>query len=200
VLFDGTMVISPLAYAEFVAPQRHYDKLVTLGEIPLHPRVHDAAFAYTQEFLDEVRKQMPQALRENIREMERILGETIGITVTDTAIRSRGEETLFDRIEHEADAAQRTVSIGIFASTIGFLPWLPRVIEIHTQQPQESGSHPLSLEKARAYSFRQSGSYLQLHGWYTHNVYDQGESLFHYLRTFAVLFNNHGLTKLEREK
>lgn len=192
------MIALALQYTELVEPKRRYDKILRPDEIPIHPSVYTSPFAFTPDFLREVRRQMPQALRDDISEIERILGEKSEIVVTEESIAYRREETRFDQIEHKVNPVERKLSVGVYASTIGILPHLPRprVLEINTGRTLGiQSAHPLSQEKALEYAFDSDGDYLKLYTWYTHNLHDQGEPLFHYLRTFAILFNNLGLAR-----
>ena len=184
-----------LSYAELIASPRVYDVVLSPREIPIHPQVYNSSFAYTPEFMTEVQAQMPQALHEDISAIERILQVETGITVTDKAMKWRSEELRFEEIPHEAKPQTRQLSIGIYASTIGILPHLPTELMVFPKS--FIGKHPLPLEKARAYAFREEPDCLTLHTWYTHNIHDQGELLFQYLRTFAIVFNNCGLSRLQ---
>ncbi len=199
------MVILPLAYADFIAPQRanEQSRILRPDEIPIHPKVYVSDFAFTPEFVEEVRRQMPRALHEDISEIERVLGKSLGLYVTDTQIAQAGErcsdKTEFAEIGHEVDPTRKTIDVGIFASTINILRDRNSTLEISPPIEAFPGlTHPLPLEKVEEYAFKSDGRYHTCHTWYTHNLHDQGKSLFHYLRTFAIVFNNTGLERIAR--
>ncbi len=205
--------IQPLSYAELVAPERTHERILCPGEIPIHPKVYNSPLVYTPEFIMEVRAQMPDALRKDISEIKRILQEPLGFTITNEGIldvnpkrKFHEEPQKFNDIKFEVDQSKKTLWGGIYASTIGILSSRDSEFSISQKPPigWPSFSHPLPKEKAEQYCFRherssfgQDQGYYVCHTWYNHNLHDQGKLLFHYLRTFAIVFNNLGLAKLE---
>lgn len=191
-------MVSPLEYNELIDPRRSHDKILAPYEIPIHPSVYDSEFAYTPEFMKELRERMPQALRDDIAVIESLVGSQ-GIKINDDGI-IEGEvlEQKFRDIAHEVNPKRKNVSVELcVSSNVGILPWLSRFLEVSTRPNLPAAfSHPMPIDKLKQYMIDSDGEHLRFYTWYGHNIGSAGTLTFHYLRTFAILFNNHGLTKL----
>lgn len=196
------MTTTPLLLSEdLIAPYRRHQQILAPDEIPIHPDVYNAPFTFTDEFMTEVKERVPNMLRQDISEIERILGIQLGLEIEKDGIRQDREKTSYGAIHYVVyPPPRKELHVSIMASSVGILPHRPAVLEITTRDLSSFPDlrHPMPLEKARQYSSTTDGLYLQLPSWYTHNVHDQGETFFHYMRAFAIAFNNHGLLRLGR--
>ncbi len=73
--------VEPLKYGELVEPTGAI-LILPSNYIPVHPDVYFSDFAYSGEFLTEVRKSLPDSLREDVAAIEKILKTDLGITIT----------------------------------------------------------------------------------------------------------------------
>ena len=191
------MKIPKLLSEDLIEPRRRNNRILSPYEIPIHPRVYNSDFAYTKEFMEEVRARMPQALRDDISRIEIVLGIDLGITITDESILEGSYEIKFKDIDYEAKSQERQIGVEVHAANTFILPHLSRTLEIDTRLGiNPILSHPLPPNKILEYSFDSDGDYFKFYSWYTHHLHDVGEGFFHYLRAFAIEFNNHGLSKL----
>lgn len=216
------MSLPYLQQEELIAPWRSVNKILSPSGIPIHPRVYDSDFAYTQDFLDEVHAKVPEAMLRDLSAIEKIIGERLdvqveggriltGVASVERMLRLRTDLSEADRkrclescahsldqIKVEARPAERLVHAGVYATTMGILPHLPQTVDLCFYDQGSSMSafnHPLPREKAEHYARKEESNCLTAPGWYTHNIHDQGEGLFLYLRNFAIVFNNLGLER-----
>lgn len=191
------MSISPLLSEYFVNPER---KSMVLGrpilypsQIPIHPLVYGSALRLDSVFIDEVRAGMPEALRRDISTIERMLSTDLGLVVKETGIIDGDQREIpYTKIQHYIQRDINQFSLDLGSVSIGLLPLTPRQFEIYP----EGAPHPLPQEVARQYAFLIEENTMCLHTWFTHNLHDGGEGVFHYLRAFAMEFNNKGLRRL----
>ncbi len=192
------MDISPLLPEYFVDPER---RGIVMGrpilypsQIPIHPLVYGSALRLDSDFIGEVRAGMPEALRRDISTIERMLGTNLGLTVKDTGIIDGNDqrEIPYTRIQSHIQPATNQFTLELGSVSIDLLPSTPREFEIYPGRTP----HPLPQEVAQQYAFSIEDDTMSFHTWYTHNLRDGGEGVFHYLRAFAMEFNNKGLRKL----
>lgn len=165
--------------------------------IPIHPDVYNSDFAYTPKFMEEVKALVLDDMQDDLSRIERILGKELMVEIKPGGFGDFYGEKRIEDIEFEANPEERTVGVEFSASSIDILPLSPRSFEIENKHVKSGRfRHPLPLEKARAYAFNKNDDYLELHTWYGHNMLEQGDAFFHFLRAFTIRFNNLGLTKL----
>ena len=192
------MSISPLLPEYFVDPDRAGEimgrPILYPSQIPIHPLVYDSALRLDSDFIDEVRAGVPDMLRRDISTIERMLSTNLGLQVTDTGIIDDNDqrEMPFTKIHHYIQPGINQFSLDLGSVSIGLLPSTPRQFEIYP----EGAPHPLPQEVARQYAFLIEENTMCLHTWFTHNMNHQGPGVFHYLRAFAMEFNNKGLRRL----
>src|SRR3989338_4580447 len=202
------MLPEPLKFEELVALDRVTEKglfylyelyglnhaILSPGEIPIHPVVYAASQAYSLDFVNHVRASMPDALQEDIATIDRLLGVKLGITVDDDSI--RGREGLYTlHINDERDIGLivdegRRVQLGRGSTGV----WLNinEPGELSVWKGHHGVDHPMTTDRLRAYGAK-GESLLHVPVWHIGNLKDQGEPVYHYIRTFAVQFNNLGL-------
>ena len=112
--------IEPLSYSELIAPDSDYyrlqvDRIMKPDSIPIHSAVFNSDFAYTPEFVEEVKKGIPDSIREDISEIERILGIELQLEVSETGIRetSWDYEYKFRDFSHSAHLEEKYVGVSI---------------------------------------------------------------------------------------
>ena len=167
------------------------------NEILIHPAVYTSDFAYTEKFIEEVRAQVPEMIRQDVSAIEEILGEKTGIRVAEDGVYHGVGDIKFARIPHRWGPKEKLIDIDIMAASIAILPWDHKELYIDKTPTCPEMKHPLPEEKVRVYMIRDDESALILHMWHMHNVNYQGPAFFHYLRAFAITFNNYGLTQLK---
>lgn len=161
---------------------QHYElmkesEVLRPDRIPIHPVVYDSEFAYTPEFVEEVKKRVPDSLREDISSIEGMLGKSLDMEVEDTYMRK--PDCFPDRLDYKdinftVDTGR--VIVNKSSTSIALFPEnLPTVTLDYD-------------ERFRDYTFGQG-----VHTWYIHNYGDQGIMVGLYLRNFAIVFNNLGL-------
>ena len=183
----------PLAYRELITPNRRYGpRVLQPREIPIHPLVYENAACFTQEFLDRIRGRIVESMREDDMTIREALGTDIGLIIGDSSISHASREVPYNRMQLTVDPEKKEIGAELGATSTYILRHLPRELLVC-----ESDLHPMSLERLREYSFDSSDpNYLIMHTWYQHNIEDQGWGVFHFLRNFAILFNNVGLESI----
>lgn len=182
-----------LDYSELIAPKR-YVKILSPNEIPVHPKVYESEFAYTQKFADEVKSSVPDSMKKDISEIERILGLKFGFDVTDCGLKNEDGIILYENIDVAADSKRKCVEVSYFSSNIainnevGFGRFL--------QYDASDFAFPTGLEKLKKFSLPCSFSEgIKVPAWYVHNHLDHGNPLMLYFRNFAIMFNNLGIKR-----
>lgn len=192
--------IPPLEYRELIAPERRFGRILLPNEIPIHSAVYDSNFAYTPEFLREVIKSLPDSMRQDLSEIERILGTATGLKIVDAGLVDGNDEVLYSDILHTRDRLKKSVGVELGSANIDLNRIVSRTLDIFVERAQMQ--HPMSLDKLRAYAFepdevRYGGvEVVHCHTWYVHNYLDHGMPLAHYFRNFAIMFNNLGIKRL----
>ena len=183
---------APLTYRELIAPNRGYrPKVLTPNEIPIHPAVYDSPACFTPEFLERIRGRIVGSMKEDDRIIREVLGIDTGLIIGDRSITRESIEVPYDRIEFMLDPEKKEIGAAVYATSADILRHLP--IEIGLS-PLTRAVHPMSSERLREYAFDVSDPKdPRIHVWYQHNIYDQGNGVAHFLRNFAILFNNAGL-------
>lgn len=167
------------------------------SKIPIHPSVYASSFAYTRDFVDEVRVAMPRHLAQNALALKEILG-------IDEAVDFDGESIVLPdrhhgiRVEHLVDPDRKKLEIGSYDSIICISPKNPKRIEILLESPLASQTTLLPAT-LNSYAYHEDEKSILMHSWYVHNATAKGSEFFHYLRTFAVAFNNMGIERLMRQ-
>jgi hypothetical protein len=176
--------------------------ILTPRYIPLHPSVFSAPFAYTREFAHKVWSVVPDSIRADVSEIERVLQRDLDVVLTEeyTAAKSRVEfphhAYRFSDFTLRTDPGSRSVDFS----------WPGVEIAMYDDGPARSlarsldGSHPLPPEKLRAYAIGEEVGELVHVYWHVHNVFSAELPLALIFRNFAIQFNNLGLRMLSGEK
>jgi hypothetical protein len=175
--------------------------ILTPRDIPLHPSVFSAPFAYTREFARKVWSVVPESIRADISEIERVLQRDLDVVLTEehTAAKSLVEFPLhayrFSDFTLRTDPGSRSVDFS----------WPGVEIAMYDDGPARTlvrspdGAHPLPLEKLRAYAIGEEVGELVHVYWHAHNVFSAELPLALIFRNFAIQFNNLGLRILSGE-
>ncbi len=196
-----------LETADLVAPLRQRHKILLPNEIPLHPAVLQANFAFTREYVEEVCSALPEAIRRDVSEIERILGSPLAVEVTETTIsekfpgcRSGYEYSFQGELEGDFEYLVRPHSLDVScgSANIGMDNQVGRMI---VQELLPLRPHPMAKDKWQHYAVPASlkkgnGDNPQYVFWYIHNISDGILPLELYFRNFAMQFNNKGLERL----
>lgn len=192
-----------LDYEDFIGPQR-FVKILEPNEIPVHTDVYLSPLVYTREFAAEVAKSVPDSIRQDVAEIERILGVRLGMEVTEEGVVcanriTQANETIYLRdfttgvrsgktgfVEVTYKGTRYTSDTGIALAREGYCQ---RVFS-------PDNSHPMSEEKLKAYGYKPGDYDSKLPTWYIHNLRFAGLGGLLYFRNFAIMFNNLGLKKV----
>ena len=194
------MTPEPLVYEELIALNRDWHRLETRkilmpDEIPIHPYVFNSDFVYTPKFIEEVRKNLPESIEQDISEIERILGIDLGLKVTPTGIceKEHEYECGFRLFRSGVYPDREYLTLGIGATSIA-MEKKQGNLRRSMKLPKSQRRHPMNLDKLKQYS---SNDRIAI--WHTHNIHDGNMPWQLYLRNFAIVFNNLGLERLESE-
>lgn len=180
-----------LAYEELIAPNRLAGKIIEPHEIPVHPTVYQAASVYTPEFAEQVTQSLFDSIRKDVATIERIMRTNLRLEVTDEAIVQDGDELLFEDFTVRANPKAKFVEVCRVSSNIA----LDTRVGYQTKF-RPSATHPMSIDKLRAYGFNPEQPDIRLPTWYIHNLSLAGFGGFLIYRNFAIMFNNLGLRKV----
>ncbi len=187
--------IQPLTHSELLSERTYRPGILLPGEIPLHAAVFNSDFAYTPEFVEEVRKEVPKSIEEDVSEIEKKLGQDLGLKVTETGIYivNQNYECRFKDFSHRTDPEGKLVNVGIGHMSIAMdhKGGMKAVVGLDSFR-----HHPMDTDKLKQYSFEEKGND-RVAVWRAHNIHDQVKSWQIYLRNFAIMFNNLGLRKME---
>ena len=181
-------MVSSLEYVELLKPIG-IDRILSSDHIPIHPSVYDSQFAFTQDYADRVRAEVPKSLRRDIQEIERMLGKT-GLRVTDTGIEGQHFALLYDARVFGSESG-KYVELAFGSSNIALDRREGQKRELHSYE-----KHPMSRERLEEYAFVMEDGRPRIHTWYVHNHLDHGLPLELYFRNFAIMFNNLGLGEI----
>ena len=179
-----------IEYKDLIAPKRLVEKVLLPGEIPIHPSVYDWSFAYTPEFIQEVRAAVPDSMTRDLSEIERILGAETGLEITKNGLLHRGNRLLFSDISFNYDPNKKTLGVAYWDANIDIDKVnVPTHIDVVVERAQEE--HPMPLDKLRQYAFEQGElgyvgeKGVRCYSWYTHNILFHGLPLMHYCQKLA---------------
>lgn len=178
----------PLTYAELV--NINTGRILFPENIPVHPLVYQSDFAYSTDFVASVKAAIPASIKEDVDAIETALGIQLGISIED-GLPVQGQ----DKMERYAltvkpDSTRRFVEVSYGASTNIAVDTRPGYL----RRLEPLASHPMSREKLQTYSLEQER--IIIPSWYIHNLSDNGFKVALYLRNFAIVFNNLGLSKI----
>jgi hypothetical protein len=196
---------TPLTHGEFYKPTVSHEvelPFVAPGKIPIHPSVWRSKFAYSEKFVDEVIKRLPQAIKEDLQTARKITGKDYGVEVLDW-----GKEgwVVQDR------SVRKGMGRGITSSDLK-ARWFVNPKKSYLRQrsgtDQEIILDPTgqyaafifendferacSDERLREYNCGSEAEPRAL-TWYSHNLYDATTEHILILRNYALLVNNIGL-------
>ncbi len=181
---------APLAYRELISPNRRYGpRVLQPREIPIHPLVYDNPAFFTPEFLERIRGRIVESMREDDKSIKEVLGIDTGLVIGDSSITHGSREVSYNIIGFDVDPSKKEIGAELGATNAAIVRHLPRELIVN-----ESDLHPMFPQRLIEYAFDLSDpQYSKTHAWYQHNVDDQGWGVFHFLRNFAITFNNLGL-------
>lgn len=121
--------------------------------------------------------------------IKKVLEVDTGLVVGDNSISHGSREVAYDSIQLTVDPEKKEIGAELGATNTYILRHLPIELVVF-----ENDLHPMFPERLAEYAFDASDpNYQRAHAWYQHNIHDQGWGVFHFLRNFAILFNNLGL-------
>ena len=179
---------SPLEYLELLNP-KGVVRILSPNYIPIHHSVYDSFFAFTQEYVDRARAEVPKSLQNDIQEIERMLGRT-GLRVTDTGVEGKSFSLSYDGIVFVVEQ-EKYIELAFGSSNIAL-----DKREGQRRELQLDNSHPMSRARLGEYAFDIEDGQPKIHTWYVHNHLDHGLPLELYFRNFAIMFNNLGIREL----
>lgn len=185
-----------LSYEDFITPNRPA-VIVEPNEIPVHPDVYFSPLVYTREFVAKVAGSVPDSIRQDIAEIERILRVRLGMEVSEEGIIKANQKTSFgdftiDISPGETGLPEVEVNYGQGNATN-----IALVREGYCQRVFSPDiDHPMSKEKFKAYGISSGDFDTKLPTWYIHNLSFAGLGGLLYFRNFVIMFNNLGLKKV----
>jgi hypothetical protein len=206
---EGQIVTFPtsLTHSEFMKPVNNPDKelpFIGPGHIPIHPSVWRSKFAFSEQFVDEVVKRVPQSIKDDLEEARRIYGKNYETEVLDWG---QGGWVVQDR------SARKGFSIGITSSDLrSRVLILPKRSYLRVKSGIDpeiildpegeyaafihgDDSYKLGKERLREYNCGSEKEPKAL-TWWTHKVHDASREDLLVLRNFAFLVNNLGLQRV----
>ena len=193
---------APLTYRELIKPERSRRKVLLPDKIPIAPDVYNNPACFTEEFVAKVRGRIVPSMMEDALVIGETFGEPTGFMITKDFIitpDNPGYQLKFSEIEHDVFPAHLGggVSVDLTAASASiYRDNRDRELYICSWRP-ETENHPMSLERLREYAFDSSNpNEPRVRVWHTHNLGGMGNGMDHYLRNFAILFNNLGLAEL----
>jgi len=189
--------IQLLTHEELIAPTRRFKRILLPDEIPLHPFIFKSDLVYSREFLDEVRRALPVSVSEDVTQIEKMLGKSPEIQVTETGVANKLPHALeyaFSDFSFHAKN-NRQVDVAYGSANIGMDAQENRRI---FREVEDLENHPMSLEKLKNYGIQDDDKIKNIF-WYVHNVHGYGMPAELIFRNFAILFNNLGLARLQEK-
>lgn len=161
---------SPLAltHEELISVARS-NPLLMPGEIPVHPSVYRADFAYTRDFLRRVNDAVPMILEQDLRAIERELGINPGIEVTERKVGTGIYAVELDTISfYPSGGRYFSLQFGSSSVALGDKEGIMNPLVTHTPL------HPMRRERFEAYKVESGDSLPAAHTWSTNNIHDKG--------------------------
>lgn len=178
-------MVSPLAYAELLDPNGTVG-ILPPNQIPVHPAVYNFPLAFTEEYIYLVRDSLPESIRKDIEEINRVLGKYDGLRATNKALIYGTKELQYDQVLF------RFVSGTYVEAALGSSNIALDRREGQRRELQLEG-HPMGRQRLEKYAFESQDGQPRIHTWYVHNYLDHGLPLKLYFRNFAIMFNNLGV-------
>lgn len=184
------MSIELLLHEELLAPKRQFDRILSVKEIPLLPRLFEDRRVYTTTYVDTIVAQMPSVIQQDIVAITRVIGSAPPFTVDAKGlVGASGGRYNFDTFTHVVDPKAKTIDVWCFSTNIG----------MHRRQPHLRPfelDHPLPGTKQGRFLY-QTQDTPKFAGWYSHNTFGMGFEIMVYMRNFAIAFNNVGVKTLQ---
>lgn len=191
ILYKFVEYIAHLEYRELVDSEGAI-KILPSNYIPVHPHIYFSDFAYTGEFLTEVRKSLPDSLKNDVAAIEEILKTDLGITITDEIITDKYDQLKFVDVASYVGFSGNSIEVEFVSSNIALDKRKGQEKKLSVYSP-----HPMPIDRLKEYAISPDNTDLDIRTWYTHNYSDNGLPLELYFRNFAIMFNNLGLKKLK---
>lgn len=179
-----------LTHEELISLTRS-NPLLMPGEIPVHPSVYGADFAYKLDFLRRVHGAVPRTLEEDLRVIEQKLKVNAHVEVDNRRIGKGDSAVNLDAVGFFLSAGRYfSLQFGNLSIALGDKEGYESPMVTHT------GLHPMSRERFEAYRVETGDSLPVAHAWSTNNTHDKGFYWKLYLRNFAIAFNNMALQEV----
>lgn len=164
--------------------------------IPIYPRVRLSDFIYETPFIQEVMKAVPDFMMQDVETINKKLGRSHKLEIKDnyiTQIDSKGrKETLpTEQIMFESSRKEGYLIVRTEKYQQLILDTPPRTDLIHHRERNIP-------EKILREYFLPSG-WREIYTWKTTNTRFNSSLGMHYLRNFAIAFNNLGLAELAKK-
>ncbi len=192
--------IDPALRSERTKPPVFYP-----SRIPIHPQVCDADSIYNIQFMTRVRNRLTDVLQDDIREIAARMGKDYlemsrEVHVTATGIEDCYERVKFEQFYHGVNNRFVKCRQNIWVN----LPHLQNLgmklvqddVRTYDINFKQNPRHPFPREIAQEYAIDPDAAVLSFYTWSVDENITNRPALFHYLRAFALTFNNEGLDSL----